>query len=153
MWPNGGFWKANFVCKWVPISLEFQQSMSPLSMLLSHSEHTNVPKDGLLWGHIKPRKTQPWESLKDFSSGWKELCTFAGNQCFLILLRPVATAAADIPAPGRASLKVPIIAAIKLLRNPGIPHAQEVPSVLPVLAPSGCLMKGRSPCPHLLLTL
>lgn len=85
-------------------------------------------------GTENPGKLSYWEILEDFSSGWKEFCTLAGNQCFLILIRPVATSATDIPTPGRASFKVPIIAAILLLRNPGIPHADEVPLVLLVLS-------------------
>lgn len=89
-------------------------------MLPSHCEHTSVTKDELLWGYIKPRKTYYGEILKDFSSGWKDFCTLAGNQCFLILIRPVATSAIDMPTPGKTSFKVPIIAAVLLLRNFGI---------------------------------
>lgn len=122
-------------------------------MLTSHCEHTSVPKDELLWGHRKPNKTYYWQTLKDFSSGWKEFCTLAGNQCFLILIRPVATSAIDIPTPGKISFKVPITAAILLLRNLGIPTADGVPLVVLVPAASGCLMKGKFPCSDLLLTI
>lgn len=145
-------YESDIHCKLVTILFEFKQRMN-ISMLPSHCEHTSVPKDELLWGHIKPRKTYYWEILRDFSSGWKEFCTLAGNQCFLILIRPVATSTIDISAPGKTSFEVPIVAATLLLRNHGIPHADGVPLVFLVLALSGCLMKGRFPCSDMLLTL
>lgn len=71
------------------------------------------------------------------------------NQCFLILIRPVATSS----TPGRTWFKFPVIAGVLLLSNLRTPRADEVPSALPVLAASGCLLKGRFPWLDLLLTL
>lgn len=154
---NGDFWKA--VCARKQPCLQISHNLLGVQTAWAHSPcslptlNTQVfQRMSSCEGTENPGKLSYWEILKDFSSGWKEFCTLAGNQCFPILIRPVTTPATDIPTPGRASFTVPIIAAnaIPIL---GFLMQMRFPWSSLCLAASGCLMKGGFPCSDLLLTL